>query len=58
MFSQASVILSTGGGGVSASGSRVGMHPQEAPLGQTPPGQTPPWANTPRDGHYGGRYAF
>ena len=36
MFSQASVILFTGGGG------GCGRHPP----GQTPPRQTPPWADT------------
>ena len=41
MFSQASVILSTGRGWGS------GRHPP----GQTPPGKTPPWADTPLGRH-------
>ena len=47
MFSQASVIMSTGGGGVSV------RHPRA-----DTPRQTPPWAAIPpADGYYCGRYA-
>ena len=59
MFSQASVILFTGGG-LSAS-VHAGIHTPWAgtpSLAGTPPGQVHPLAGTPpHDGHCSGRYA-
>ena len=68
MFSQASVIMFTGGGCMPSM--HWGRHPPgRHPLGRHSPGQTPPWADTspgqtsppgkhpPPDGYCSGRYA-
>ena len=57
MFSQASVILFTGGGGVCPSSCWDTPRWADNPPRQTPPRQTPPGRPPPRDGHCSGWYA-